>query len=78
MDRDTLLALGEYLNEVIPLDTCDSTLRYTAEWLSSTDRPDPAADLEWIRNQGVICDCDVVIKLYLPSRISKISDPASG
>ncbi len=78
MNRETLLALGEYLNEVIPLDTCDSTLRYTAAWLSSTDRPDPDSDLAWIQSQGVICDCDVVIKLYLPSRISKISDPSTA
>ncbi len=68
MDEQTLLELGEYLNDNPNLDTCNNTLDATREWLEA-HRPDQAAaDLEWIAEQGATCDCEVVLKLYLPQR----------
>ena len=68
MDRETLLDLGRYLNVYIePFDSCDGSLSQTIVWLEANGKEvDPS--IEWIKSQGVDCDCELVTKLYIPMR----------
>lgn len=69
MDHETLMALGAYLNEHTPMNTCDNTFRLTAEWLRGRmDDAEAEECLEWLKSQGARCDCQVVIQVYLPAR----------
>ena len=65
MDPETIDSLGEYLNESIGMETCDSSLSFSADWLHENGVEDVEAELEWLRDQGVNCDCEVVTILYL-------------
>jgi Protein of unknown function (DUF2695) len=65
MDHETLISLGEYLNEQISMETCDSTLSHSEEWLRSEGIQDVEAELDWLRSQGAVCDCEVVTVVYL-------------
>ncbi len=68
MDRDTILSLGNYLNLYIdPVGTCDRSFRNTGDWLRANGY-DVEAEIEWLTEQGVHCDCEFVIKLFLPMR----------
>ena len=68
MDRKTILALGEFLNDVQKFyDTCDHTLDTTVAWLESHWR-DVEDNLQWIQDQGITCDCEFVLKIYIPTR----------
>ena len=68
MDRKTTLALGKFLNEVLEYyDTCDHTLDTTVAWLESHWR-DVETNLKWIQDQGITCDCEFVLKIYIPTR----------
>jgi hypothetical protein len=68
MDRETLLDLGRYLNVYIePFDSCDGTLSQTVRWLEANGVNVDAATV-WLKSQGVSCDCEVVTKLYIPTR----------
>lgn len=65
MDHETLISLGEYLNEQISMETCDTSLSHSEEWLRSVGVEDVEAELDWLRAQGATCDCEVVTVLYL-------------
>ena len=68
MDDDTILALGKFLNEVIEeFDTCDHTLGVTEAWLKAYGY-DGKATLDWLHDHGITCDCEYVIKIYIPTR----------
>ena len=68
MERITLLDLGRYLNVYIePFDSCDGTLGQTRVWLEANGR-DVEQEIAWLEEQGIICDCEVVTKLYIPTR----------
>ena len=68
MDRKTILALGEFLNDVLEYyDTCDHTLDTTVAWLESHWR-DVETNLKWIQDQGITCECEFVLKIYIPTR----------
>ena len=75
MDRNTILALGEFLNNVIETyDTCDHTLDITIAWLEA-HRRDVETNLKWVQEKGISCDCEFVIKIYIPTRdIGKLTD----
>ena len=73
MEQETLLSLGQYLNENLRLETCDNTLNKSTEWLVAMKIDAIESQLEWLENQGVSCDCEVVIKLYIPAREEEIS-----
>ncbi|MDX1437764.1 MAG: DUF2695 domain-containing protein [Anaerolineales bacterium] len=65
MDPETIHSLGEYLNENIGMETCDSSLSFSASWLQENGIEDVDAELQWLREQGANCDCEVVTVLYL-------------
>jgi hypothetical protein len=68
MDRDTLMDLGRYLNVYIePFDSCDGTMNQTVVWLEANGK-DVNREITWLQTQGVNCDCEVVTKLYIPTR----------
>ena len=68
MERNTLLDLGRYLNVYIePFDSCDGTLSQTMVWLEANGR-NVKQEIAWLHSQGVTCDCEVVTKLYIPTR----------
>jgi hypothetical protein len=68
MERTTLLDLGRYLNVYIePFDSCDGSLSQTMVWLEANGR-NVEQEIEWLQAQGVTCDCEVVTKLYIPTR----------
>jgi hypothetical protein len=68
MDDETILALGKFLNEVIDkFDSCDHTLGVTEAWLLAYGHKRQAA-LDWLRDQGISCDCEFMLKLYIPTR----------
>jgi Protein of unknown function (DUF2695) len=69
MDQNSVISLGKYLNYYIdPKETCDRTLQKTIAWLKA-NHYDVDAELIWLRNRGIQCDCEVVISLYLPNRV---------
>ncbi len=68
MKDDTILALGGFLNENLSLQTCDNSLSNTVEWLSTHEHDGLESHLSWLEEQGVSCDCDVVLKLFIPIR----------
>jgi hypothetical protein len=68
MDQQTLMLLGQYLNENLSLETCDNSLIKTMDWLKAMEVDDLDETLEWLAEQGVVCDCEIVIKLYIPAR----------
>jgi hypothetical protein len=68
MERNTLLDLGRYLNVYIePFDSCDGSLSQTMVWLEANGR-NVDEEIKWLQMQGVTCDCEVVTKLYIPTR----------
>lgn len=78
MDHKHLIALGEFLNENLNLETCDNTLRNTHAWLDAM-LPDQAdAEMAWLEAQGVSCDCQVVLKLYIPARENQMTEMSSS
>ena len=77
MDHQTLITLGEYLNENLNLETCDNTLRNTHAWLEVMMPDQTEAELAWLEAQGVSCDCQVVLKLYIPARENEVCEPPS-
>ncbi len=74
MDQQTLILLGQYLNENLSLETCDNSLKKSAEWLQAMQVDDVEEHISWLEEQGVSCDCEVVIKLYIPAREEEIDD----
>ena len=77
MDHQNLMLLGEFLNENLNLETCDNTHSKTVEWLTvmMPDKVEPV--LTWLEEQEVSCDCEVVLKLYIPAREATPSEPPS-
>ncbi len=73
MDQHMLMLLGQYLNENLSLETCDNSLIRTMEWLKAMDVDDFDETLEWLAEKGVVCDCEIVIKLYIPAREKELS-----
>ncbi len=73
MDQPTLMLLGQYLNENLNLETCDNSLTKTIDWLRAMEVDGLDETLEWLDGNGVICDCEVVIKLYIPAREREMS-----
>ncbi len=73
MDQQLLMLLGQYLNENLSLETCDNSLIKTMEWLKAMGVDDFDETLEWLAENGVVCDCEVVIKLYIPAREKELS-----
>lgn len=67
MDHDTLFELGQYLNKATTHDTCDKSLSHSETWLRAHNRPDVEGDLAWLQSQGAVCDCEVILKIYLPA-----------
>lgn len=68
MERITLLDLGRYLNVYIePFDSCDGTLGQTRVWLEANGK-NVVQEIDWLKTQGITCDCEVVTKLYIPTR----------
>jgi Protein of unknown function (DUF2695) len=65
MNHETIISLGEYLNEQISMETCDTTLSHSEEWMRSAGIEDVETELEWLHSQGISCDCEVVTLLYL-------------
>jgi hypothetical protein len=66
LDNKTIFELGSYLNDRIgPFNTCNHQLSVTTHWLEK-NRPEADADLAWLEKQGITCDCQVVIQLYIP------------
>jgi hypothetical protein len=65
MDPEIITALAKYLNGQIGMETCDSSLSHSEEWLEHQGVPDPQGVLDWLRDQGVTCDCEVVTLVYL-------------
>jgi hypothetical protein len=75
MDRDALLALGDYLKQFISFDDgprigmilpqviksegCDHTLDRTVEWLRAHSH-DVEKSIRWLKERGGKCDCKVV------------------
>ncbi len=74
MDQQTLLLLGQYLNENLSLETCDNTLKNSTEWLRAMQVDNLEDQITWLEDQGVSCDCEVVIKLYIPAREEEITN----
>ena len=74
MDQKTLLLLGQYLNENLSLETCDNSLKKSVEWLQAMQIDMVEEQINWLEEQGVSCDCEVVIKLYIPAREEEIND----
>ncbi len=66
MDQQKLFMLGEYLNDNLSLQTCDSTLNHSAGWLKANGVEDLEIEIEWLEQAGANCDCEVVLKLYVP------------
>lgn len=78
MDRETLLRLGERLKEFITItqgarigmilpqtfktEGCDHTFQKTAAWLKAGGH-DVEASLNWLRNRGAECDCQVITNI---------------
>lgn len=68
MDKDTLMDLGRYLNVYIePFDSCDGSMNQTVVWLEANGK-NVDREISWLESQGVSCDCEVVTKLYIPTR----------
>ena len=68
MDRDTLMDLGRYLNVYIePFDSCDGTMNQTVVWLEANGK-NVDREISWLEDQGISCDCEIVTKLYIPTR----------
>ncbi len=74
MDQQTLLSLGKYLNENLSLETCDNTMKKSVEWLRAMQVEEVEEQINWLELQGVSCDCEVVIKLYIPAREEEINN----
>jgi hypothetical protein len=72
MDQQTLLLLGQYLNENLSLETCDNSLKKSTEWLRAMQVDEVEEQIIWLQEQGISCDCEVVIKLYIPAREEEI------
>ena len=66
MNEQTLFLLGAFLNDNLSLQTCDSTLNHTAAWLSAQGFEEIEHEIEWLEEAGANCDCEVVLKLYVP------------
>ena len=70
MDKNSAVSLGKYLNHYIdPNETCDRTLQKTIAWLKA-NQFDVEAELIWLENQGIRCDCDIVVGMYLSNHPS--------
>ena len=78
MDQQLLMLLGQYLNENLSLETCDNSLIKTMDWLKAMGIDNVDETLEWLAEKGVVCDCEVVIKLYLPAREKELSGTPSA
>jgi hypothetical protein len=73
MDQKAVVSLGRYLNHYIdPHETCDRTLHKTVAWLKA-NHFDIEAELLWLQNHGVECDCDIVVGLHMPNNPLKQS-----
>ncbi len=69
MDEETIIGLGNYLNLYIdPNGTCDRSFRNSTDWLRANGR-DVEAEIKWLKEQDVHCDCEFVIKLFMPIRL---------
>jgi hypothetical protein len=68
MDPELINSLANYLNAQIGMETCDSSLSHSEEWLDHRGIEDPDAVLDWLREQGVTCDCEVVTLVHLKLR----------
>jgi hypothetical protein len=77
MDQQILMALGQYLNENLSLETCDNTLKNTVAYLKAIQYEDIEAEETWLEEQGVSCDCQVVLKLYLPAREEEVTSSSA-
>ena len=67
MDQKAVVSLGKYLNHYIdPNETCDRSLQKTIAWLKANNF-DVDAELIWLENHGIECDCDIVVGMYLPN-----------
>ena len=67
MDQKSVDSLGKYLNHYIdPNETCDRSLQKTVVWLKANNF-DVDAELIWLKNHGIECDCDIVISMYMPN-----------
>jgi len=53
-----LVAMFAAVNTAIERDGCDHTLRATLAWLAQ--RPEAAAVIAWLADNGGYCDCEVV------------------
>ena len=78
MDQQTLMLLGQYLNENLSLETCDNSLIKTMEWLNAMEVDDLDETLDWLGEQGIVCDCEIVVKLYIPAREKEMTSTPSA
>ena len=74
MDQQTIKALGQYLNDNLNLETCDNTLKLTSQWLLAMEVEDLDAIVSWLEEKEIHCDCEVVLKLYIPAREKEFSE----
>lgn len=59
MPADLFHQLFSSLNEQLSNDECDHSLRFTEEFLADSD-VDTDAVIEWLGEQGGLCDCEVI------------------
>ena len=80
MDKETLLALGEFLQQSITFtqgprvgmilpqsfktEGCGHTLRKTIEWLESNGH-DVISSMRWLKERGGDCDCKIITNIVL-------------
>jgi hypothetical protein len=61
--------LFDYLDEMLGIDGCDDTLRYTRKFLSDNNLP-VEKSLDWMNENGGYCDCEVLANIE--DKISEI------
>lgn len=59
MAADLFHQLFTTLNQQLSSDECDHSLRWTEEFLSDND-VDVEAVVEWLAEEGGLCDCEVI------------------
>ncbi len=65
LSREEAEGLFDYLDEKLEENGCDSTLKYTMEWLNlSIDREIIPSVLAEIEEMGGYCDCEVILNCY--------------
>jgi len=59
IDKSSLAKLFDYLDQRLQEGGCDHTLMMTLEFITKNNLPEGAL-LEWFRDNGGYCDCEVL------------------